>query len=670
MKEEMTSFDVAALISELNQAIRGSRIANIYQVPPVTLFLKLRQPSQPPLHLLIEAGKRLHLTSYTIKKPKKPPAFCMALRKYLKNGRITGVRQHEFERIVSIGVTTREGEFQLVSELFGGGNIILVSPQNKILHALAYRRMRDRNVLRGETFQHAPPSGRNPLTLTRQDFSEMKHLGRLETVRALTRFLSIGGLYAEEILLRAQVEKGVSCEALTEQEMDAIFGQLHQLLSVIEVGNIEPCVIINGTGGSVDVVPVPLKKHANFGKKTYKTFNEALDEYYTEAAVKERVVKVAKEVERELAKQKRILRSQQKALKDSREKMEQNRRIGDAIFSHLGELQLLLQKVMEEKRKGKTWEQIVSDTEEEREADRVPAIYFHSLEPQRLILHVLVENLVFPLDLRLSVQVNAANYYTKAKKAERKLKGIEKAMRKTQTRIQELQQARVKETEEVREPPIKRRKKAWYEKFRWFYSSDGFLVIGGRDATTNEILIKKHMEPHDIVFHADIHGAPFVLIKTEGKTPPEQTIKESAQFAASYSRGWREGLGAVSVYWVSAQQVSKSPLPGQRLRRGAFMIYGSKNYVRNVPLQVAIGIETKGEYLIILGGPVEAISKQTKTYVEIIPGDQSGGRLAEQIRHLLSEKVPKVLRKQILKIPLDEIQRFIPLGRGAVKSKD
>lgn len=665
----MTSFDVAALTPELNQAVRGSRINNIYQVPPVTLLLKLRQPNQPPLSLLIEAGKRLHLTSYALKKPKKPPAFCMALRKYLKNGKIAGIEQHEFERIVTIRVTTREGEFQLVSELFGEGNIILLSPQNKILHALAYRRMRDRNVLRGETFQHAPPSGRNPLTLTRQDFSEMKHLGQLETVRALTRFLSIGGLYAEEILLRAQVEKGVPCEALTEKEMDAIFGQLRQFLSVIKAGNIKPCVVINGKGEWVDVVPVPLKKYANFRKKTYGTFNEALDEYYTEAAVKERVVKVAGEVERELAKQRRILRSQQKALKDARERIEQNRRIGDAIFSHLGELQLLFQKIMNEKREGKPWEQIVSDTEKEREAGRVPAIYFHSLEPQRSILHVSVENLVFPLNLRRSIQANAANYYTKAKKAERKLRGIEKAMRETQTRIQELQQAWVKETEEVREPPIKRRKKAWYEKFRWFYSSDGFLVIGGRDATTNEILIKKHMEPHDVVFHADIHGAPFVLIKTKGKTPPEQTIKESAQFAASYSRGWREGLGAVSVYWVSAQQVSKRPPPGQRLGKGAFMIHGSKNYVRNVPLRVAIGIETKGEHLIIVGGPVEAMSKQTGTYVEIIPGDQSAGRLAKQIRRLLAGKAPKALRKRILKIPLDEIQRFVPPGRGAVKSK-
>ncbi len=663
----MTSFDIAALNLELNQAIKGARINNIYQINSITLLFKLHQPNQPALHLLIEAGKRLHLTSYTLKKPQKPPALCMALRKYLGNSKVAGIQQHEFERVIIIKMNTKEGEFQLISELFGNGNIILVSPQNKILHALTYRKMRDRSILRGEAFHQAPPSGRNPLTMNRQDFGEIKRLGRLEIVRALTKFLGIGGLYAEELLLRAQVDKNIPCDSLTEQEMDRIFDQLHQILSTLNAGNIEPCIIINEKGESIDVVPISLKKYINLKQKTCKTFNEALDEYYTETTVKERMVKVTKEGERELAKQQRILQSQQKVLEESREKIERNKTIGDKIFTHLSQLQLLLQNIMDEKRGEKLWEQIISNIEKEKDAGHVPAIYFHSLEPQRLILHVSLENLVFPLDLRRSVQANAAEYYIKAKRAEKKLRGVKEALQETQNRIKELQQQLIRQVEETRKPPPKRLKKAWYEKFRWFYSSDGFLVVGGRDATTNDILIKKYMESHDVVFHADILGAPFVLIKTEGKAPPEQTIRESAQLAASYSRAWREMLGAVDVYWFSPQQVSKSPPPGQYLKKGTFMIHGSKNYIRNVPLRVAIGVGMKEEHPIIIGGPVEAVSKQTNTYVEIIPGQQISGKLAKQIQQLLAIKAPKDLQKQIREIPLDEIQRFIPLGKGAMK---
>ena len=662
----MTSFDIALITSELNQLIRDARIDNIYQLNHVTLLLKLRQPSQPPLHLLIEAGKRVHLTSYTLEKPQKPPAFCMALRKHIRNSRVVGIQQHEFERIVTIRVSKKTGEFQLVSELFSEGNIILVSPQNKVLHALTYRRMRDRNILRGEIFQHAPPSGKNPLHLSRQEFHEITGFGQLEIVRALTRFLSIGGLYAEEVLLRAQVDKNVPCKSLTEQEVDRLFVQLRQILSAIAAEETESHIIIDDKDDQIDVVPVPLEKYAHFKQKVYKTFNEAVDEYYLAMGVKEKVFEATEEVERELERQRRILQRQQKSLGDSRRKMESNRKIGDTTFAHLGELQHLLQKVVEEKRDGKPWDQIISELEKERDAGHVPAIYFNSLEPRRLILNVSVEGLSFSLNLRHSVQADASGYYTKAKKAEKKLKGAKKAVLDTEAKIGELQRGLIKKAKETVKHPPKRKKKAWYEKFRWFHSSDGFLVIGGRDATTNETLIKKHMEPQDIVFHADIHGAPFVLIKTEGKTPPEQTIVESAQLAASYSRAWKEMFGAVDVYWVSPRQVNKSPPSGQYLKKGAFMIHGSKNFVRRVPLRVAIGVEIKEEQPTVIGGPIEAVSKQTNNFVEIVPGKHTSSELAKQIRRLLAKKAAKTLEKQVLEIPLEEIQKFIPSGRGAV----
>jgi predicted ribosome quality control (RQC) complex YloA/Tae2 family protein len=663
----MTSFDIALITSELNQQILDARIDNIYQLNHVTLLLKLRQPSQPPLHLLIEAGKRVHLTSYTFEKPQKPPAFCMALRKHIRNGRIVGVQQHEFERIITIKVSKKTGEFQLVIELFGEGNIILVNPQNKVLHALTYRRMRDRNILRGEIFQHAPSSGKNPLRLSREEFDEITGFGRLEVVRALTRFLSIGGFYAEEVLLRAQVDKNVPCESLTEQKVDRLFVQLRRILSAIVAGEAEPHIVIDDDGSLIDVAPLPLEKYAGFKRKVYKTFNEAVDEYYVAMGVKEKAFGAAEEIKRELERQQRILKRQQKSLEDSKRKVELNREIGDAIFAHLGELQQLLQRIMEEKREGKPWSQIISQLEKERDAGQVPAIYFHSLEPRRLVLNVSVEGLSFSLNLRHFVQADAAGYYKKAKRAEKKLEGAMKAVRDTEAKISELQRGWIKRVEETGEQPPKRRRKAWYEKFRWFRSSDGFLVIGGRDATSNEVLLKKHMEPRDVVFHADIAGAPFVLIKTEGKTPPEQTMMESAQFAASYSRAWKEMFGAIDVYWVSPRQVSKSPPSGQYLKKGAFMIHGSKNYVRSVPLGVAVGVKMEENQLRVIGGPVEAISKQTNNFVEIVPGKRSSSELAKQIRRLLAEKAPKTLEKRVLEIPLEEIQRFIPSGRGAVK---
>jgi predicted ribosome quality control (RQC) complex YloA/Tae2 family protein len=667
LKEEITSFDLALLISELNARIVGARINNIYQTNFKTLLLKLRKPSEPRIHLLIEAGKRINTTSYIHEKPKRPPPFCMALRKHVRNGVIEGIKQHEFERIVTIQVSTGEGRFRLVSELFGDGNIILVTSENEILQALTYRRMRDRNILRGEAFQHAPPIGKNPLKLSRQDFDEIRDLGPLEIVRGLTKFLSIGGQYAEEILLRGGIDKNTQCKNLTAQEIGRISNQLQELLSAIMKGNAEPCVVVDDKDEWIDATPIPLKQHASLTCETYETLNQALDEYYARKTLTEKAVDVSKEVIQRVARQERVLQRQERAMEKSKEEAQGNRKIGDIIYTHLNDLQFLLTKVMSEKKKGKSWKEIVSDIKEEKKARLVPSIRFDSLQPERLILNVTVDHLAFPLNLRHSIQENAAHYYTKAKRAEKKLKGAEKAIQETKKKIKQLRQQEIGQAEEKQRRPPKRRKGAWYEKFRWFHSSDGFLVIGGRDATTNEIIIKRHMEPNDIVFHADLHGAPFVLVKTGGKKPPEQTMKESAQLAASYSKAWRENLSSISVYWVSPEQVSKTPPSGQYLVKGAFMIRGSKNFVRDVPLQVAIGIKAEDEHLMVIGGPVDAVAKQAEAWVKLVPGRQKSGRLAKRVREILAERSPEHLQKQIREIPLQRLQRFIPLGRGALK---
>ena len=666
LKDVMTSFDVAAVTHEINTLVEGAHVSKIYQIGTQTLLLKLRKPNMPRIQLLIESRKRIYLTSYVHETPKKPSAFCMSLRKYLDNGVIKAIRQHEFERIAIIDISTRQGDFQLVSELFGGGNIILVDPEGKILQAMTYKRMRDRNILRGEPFQHPPARGKNPLTITLQEFMEIKTLGETETVRALTKVLSISGTYAEEVLLRADVDKKTKCAALTEQELESIFSQLQQLLSVIESGKLDPIIVSDNENVWIDVTPVPLKKHNMFGQKKFERFNSALDEYYTKIGDTERGDEATGDVKIEVARQQRIIQKQEKALENLKEPIIENKTIGDLIYLHFGDLQSLIQKVMEQKRSGKTWEQITAILEEGKKAQKHPDVYFHSLEPANQVLHVSVENKKFSLSIRDSIQASADNYYSRSKKAQKKLKGAEKQLLETRTKIEDAKN-QVSITKANQQPLAKRKKKEWFEKFRWFHSSDGLLVIGGRDATTNEILVKKHMEPQDIIFHAEIVGAPFVLIKTDGKTAPEQTISEAAQLAASYSRAWREMLSVLNVYWVTPEQVSKTPPSGQFLTKGSFMIRGSKNFIRGVPLRVAIGVKIGDEELVVVGGPVEAIASQADAFVEVVPGDQKSSQIAKQIRHQLSTKVSEDMKRSITAIPIEEFQHFIPLGRGKMK---
>lgn len=666
MKIELTSFDVAVVVYELNNIITNARIENIYQINKL-LLLKLHKPAQPALQLLVDSGKRVHLTNYVLDKPFKPPVFCMTLRKHLSGAVIEAVEQHEFERIIIFKIRTKQGTMQLIVELFGDGNIILTNAQGIIVTAMVFKRMRDRNILRNEAFRHAPKRGQNPFRLSRTQLDELRNLGQLETVRGLIGLLSIGGLYAEEVLLRAEVDKKTHCDALTEQQLDAIFAEIQGLLSLLQQGKLEPAIVIDVNGNFVDAIPTKLKWYEGLETKPHGSFNQALDEYFTQASQIVLISEAQKKYERELAKHQRMLKDQQTVFEEAKKAAGRNKRFGDLIYSHLSELQLLQQRILDSKRSGESWERIISRFEKEKQLGLTPAIYFDSFSPKNMILNVSIGDIVFPIQMTRSIQANAAVYYEMMKKAERKLEGAEKALAETQRKIEKLEKEWIGRREETRkEEPAKKLGKSWYEKFRWFVSSDGFLVLGGRDAITNEILIKKHLEPHDIVFHADVVGAPFVVIKTEGKPPTDQVIREAAQFAASYSRAWREMFGAVDVYWVHPSQVSKTAPSGQYLEKGAFVIQGARTYVRRVPLRVAIGLVKVDEQLRTVGGPAEAVHGKTDLYLELIPGNEPSAKLATQILHMLAEKANKQDREKISKVPIEEIQQFIPLGKGAI----
>ncbi|MGQ9641512.1 MAG: ribosome rescue protein RqcH [Candidatus Bathycorpusculaceae bacterium] len=680
-KKEFTSFDVAAVARELQETILDSRVSNIYQVNGKTLIFKLHKAETSPLQLVLEAGRRLNLTSYAFEKPQVPPAFCMALRKYLRNSWLANVEQYEFERVVVFHFRTKGGEMRLVLEIFGDGNIILVGENGKILHALVYKRMRDRQIVRGESFLFAPSSGRNPFKVSPEELqSGLKSFDNVEVVRALARFLSIGGIYAEEVLLRAGIRKTKQCKELSDIEIGAIFNHLQILLSKVLSDKLEPSIVLDEKGGFLDVTPFKLKRYERQEHKPYTSFNAALDDFYAKVAVTEKTAVSLKieELKRESERLRRVIESQEQALAEAEAKTEYYRRVGDTIYVHANELQAFLERFMADKKAGKSWENIVSEILTEKKGGLKPSVFFESFNERSLTVSLCVNGLRFSLNLRGKVFEDAGRFYEQSKRAKQKVDGAKAALEETRKKLMKVE-AKIRETQALEqvEPAevskeLERRKikrKEWFEKFRWFRSSDGFLVLAGKDAVSNEVLIKKYTDEHDIIFHADVAGAPFVVIKTEGKEPTQQCLQEAGEFAAAYSRGWREGFGTVDVYWVEPEQISKKGPSGEYIPRGAFMVTGKRNWIRNIPLKTAIGtIKKENGDIAFISGPIGAVKAKTNIYVTVIPGKQSGKELFKRILAALAEKAPKESRDKILKASLEEIRDFVPYARGRVLS--
>jgi len=252
-----------------------------------------------------------------------------------------------------------------------------------------------------------------------------------------------------------------------------------------------------------------------------------------------------------------------------------------------------------------------------------------------------------PLDIGRSAQENAAGYYERAKKFREKAEGVERAIDNTKEELEKFESVAEKR-------PKIRRKAQWYEKFHWFISSDGFLVIGGRDAEQNEQLFSRYFEDADIFLHADIHGAPFTIVKN-GCGAPEKTVEEAAQFAGSYSSAWKEGLGSVDVYAARKEQVSKHS-HGEYVPKGGFMIKGDRKWFKNIELKMYIGVTESGVECI----PALCGNSRFTSYTEIKPGGVGKSDLSKKLFRLLSDK----LSEEKMNWDEEDILRALPPGGG------
>ena len=665
---------------ELKPTITDSRVNTIYQLGEKTIVFKLHKTDLPPIRLIIEAGKRMHSTVYAQENPATPPPFCMMLRRYFRGAWLVDIEQYEFERIVIITFRTKEGLIKFVVELFGEGNIILTDDKNQIVQALFFKQMRDRNIARNETFVFPPPSGKNPFKVSLSDLKEaLIKAGETEVVRAAARFLGIGGVYAEEMLLRANVDKAKPSKNLTELETETVFESLKDLLSKLCVDNLEPCIVLDQDGGFIDAVPFKLKRYCSFKTQDYPTFNQALDEFYLRVTAAEKAL-VSVDVDKlkqESQRLKRVVAEQEKSIAEEEKKAQRDKIVGDTLYSHLNELQQFAEALVRQNMEGKDWSALVAEISDAKKAGKLPEAYVESFDGRNLALNMSIDGLQFSFNLRHSLYENAAEYYDRGKKAKQKIEGAQTALESSKKRLAQIEKELSQAEElkslkpaEIMEALAKRKveSKEWYEKFRYFKSSDDFLVVAGKDTVSNEVLIKKYTNPDDIVFHAEISGAPFTVVKSEGKSVPEQTLREAGEYAASYSRAWRENAGSADVYWVKPEQLAKSGPSGESVPHGAFAVVGKRNWTRGVALRVAVGIIVDEETSFV-GGPLDAVKVQTKAYVILKPGDHAGKELLKQIMRSLMLKLPKEQREKAGKTSIEQIREFIPYTKGTITEK-
>jgi len=244
--------------------------------------------------------------------------------------------------------------------------------------------------------------------------------------------------------------------------------------------------------------------------------------------------------------------------------------------------------------------------------------------------------------LEESIGKNLEKYYEKIKKIDNKIEGERKKIEILQKKLIEIEkekEMKEKEEKEIKELLKKIKKGEWYEKYRWFFTSKGNLVICGKDQSSNEVIIKKYSKNFKYVFHTTIPGSPFCLTNAE----TEEEKEEVADFVAIFSKAWQSNLASTEVFYVKPEQLKKNDPKGVILPKGSFYIEGKKNFIIG-ETKFSVGICLKNnEIKEIRFGPYSTISKICDYYVTIVPGKKSRKELAKEIGKRLKIKHWQVL---------------------------
>ncbi|MHA2027295.1 MAG: ribosome rescue protein RqcH [Candidatus Thorarchaeota archaeon] len=669
MKNSMSNVDIRLILPDLREAADGAFIKNIYQYRDI-FVLKLYQPGGGTTQLLIQPGQRIHLTEFVRKAPRVPPKFCSVLRKYLKDKRIMSLKQHELDRIVVIEVGDEESSYKLVVELFGNGNLLLLDPQDIIFVARKYKKMKDRDVMPKALYEFPPPRGIDVLTLEKGAIEGIIQDSNANIVRTLASRLNLDSLSCEEICALSKVAPKVMVPEIDGQTLaDLEFG-LQNFVEKLKTGVSKPNIVLDDEPSDDDdpqfiaFLPFQFELYQDLPAEIYDTFSQAMDEFF---GVSESELEDSQEQEaysREQKRLQRIIDKQNESIDKLVSKGKKLRIDGELIYSFFSDVQEVLETVTKARSEGHPWDDIISRIDEGRKKGIPSAQLIQRIIPSQGQIIVKLNETDVTLDIRLSAQDNASLAYDQAKKSESKVEGAKKQIEKTKEKLEKIVvSAAEPDTKKV---PMIARKKRWYEKFRWFISSEGFLVLGGRDVKSNENLAKRQMGANDVFLHAALHGAPFTVIKVPDDPPTEQTLEEAAQFAVTFSRAWQDGQSSGDAYWVNPEQVSFSPPSGEYLPSGAVMIYGTKNYIRRMPTELGVGVLLEDKHAIPMSGPPSAIAAHTEHHVRVIPGNVKKGQLVKEIISKLKGIVPEDKAVLISQIPQEDVMRVLPTGGGEI----
>lgn len=537
---------------ELQNCIIGGKVDKIFEPNHNEIILGIYSNGiKYALDMVVSSNHyRICLTTSAKPNPSFAPNFCMLLRKYLLNAHITKVYTLSLERIVVIEFEGRNksGDFgtkRLMVELMGKhSNIVLLDDKDMIIDALKHF------STEANSYRDILPGAKYFLPVTNKlDFTKI--LSKDEFYTATLEFTK----QAEDMLLSdvlASTYTGISKSSATsiiqqlgmenkfhKSNMDLLYEYLYKLLNEASHMN-----LINISDKDYSITLLPEEKQDKL------QMNFFIDDLYSQKESSEAFVTYRNNLSKLILNYMKKLNSKLSNI---------NRKLKECQDTDLYRL----------------YGELLTTNSYRISESHIDNIALENYYDNNNMIEI-------PLDKAVSPAANAKRYFKKYRKlknakdiVERQKKDVQEEINYLESIIYEFQVASTisdidhvysefadafldkKPSAQNKKGNKKMKKKTNSEaKFGepMKYQIDGFTVIVGKNNRQNDYITKQANE-NDIWFHTkDIHGS-HVILKTENKTPSQETINTCAALAAFYSKA--SSSSNVPVDYTYAKYVKK-----------------------------------------------------------------------------------------------------------------
>ncbi|MCV0410651.1 ribosome rescue protein RqcH [Nitrosopumilus sp.] len=628
----LSGIELRYLVNQISEQVQDYYISNIYGITKDSILFKLHHTEKSDLFMMISTSG-VWLTKVKIDQM-EPNRLLKRLRSDLLRLKLKKIEQIGAERIAYFTFEGFGKEFVLVGEFFGDGNILLCNSDMKILALQHSIEVRHRKLSVGLDYVQPPTSGIDIFNISESDFEDLKTTD-LVCAKWFGRTLGLPKKYVEGIFEISNVDGKKIGNLLTAEEIKRIFDTTKKIVSDIVSGNHDPIIVRNG---KAEVLPVRLGKMEGEVIEA-NSFIEGLDTVFTENIVEKGKSIQSSGSDKKIKELETQISEQEKAIETVKERSKNITNVANSLFEMVSH-------------------GIVSI--EDNSAHEILANNNAKLITEKGIPLIVIQDEKIKINTKAPLQSIASVLFNEAKKQSSAIKSIQEIKERTMKKLEKLQNKTESEKDITVISEI--RKKNWYERYRWFFTSDGLLAIGGRDAASNSAVVRKHLVKNDKIFHGDIFGSPFFILK-EAQNAPDRSMNEVAHATVCFSRAWKEGMYGVSAFWVNPEQVKKSAPSGEFLPKGSFTIEGQRNFIKSDTLKLAVGIIPQDDDYVLTCGPPDPIKKKSICYAIIEPHGLELVDVAKKIRIEFLKMHEDIAKK----INLDEFVRVLPSGKSQIK---